>query len=103
MTYPRQSLFQRKMSCLGKDSNPRHSTLKTERSTTELPRQLSWLAQILHLIVDQMNRLTITCISKHSASEHEPYRQSRLEPVVILRNRHMTIAHRVIFAYAISA
>ena len=25
--YPRQSLFQRKMSCLGWDSNPRHSTL----------------------------------------------------------------------------
>ena len=23
--------------------NPRHSTLQTERSTTELPRQLSWL------------------------------------------------------------
>ena len=26
-TYPRQSFFVRKMSCLGWDSNPRHSTL----------------------------------------------------------------------------
>ena len=35
--HPRQSLFLRKMTCLGWDSNPRHSTLQTERSTTELP------------------------------------------------------------------
>ena len=41
--HPRQSLFLRKMSCLRWDSNPRHSTLQTERSTTELPWQLSWL------------------------------------------------------------
>ena len=41
--HPRQSLFLRKMSCLGWDSNPRHSTLCLECSTTELPRQLSWL------------------------------------------------------------
>ena len=32
---------------------------------------------------------------------HSP--QRRLEPVVILRNRHMTIAHSAIFVYAISA
>ena len=31
--HPRQSLFLRKMSCLGWDSNPRHSTLLTECST----------------------------------------------------------------------
>ena len=71
--HPRQSLFLRKMSCLGSDSNPRHSTLlasvpglprsvrvfyvcrlrtiktRTERgrpgteATILLPRQLSWL------------------------------------------------------------
>ena len=29
--------------------------------------------------------------------------QRRLEPVVILRNDHMTIAHYAIFVYAISA
>ena len=31
--HPRQSLFLIKMSCLGWDSNPRHSTLQTECST----------------------------------------------------------------------
>ena len=31
------------VSCLGWDSKQRQSTLKTEHSTTQLPRQLSWL------------------------------------------------------------
>ena len=49
--HPRQSLFQSRMSCLGWDTNPRHSAF----STTELPGRV----QILHLIVHLMNRLTI--------------------------------------------
>ena len=53
---PRQSLFLRKMSYLRWDSNRRHSTLQTESSTTELPRQLSWLGPNL--------TCTCTCISK---------------------------------------
>ena len=49
--HPRQSLFQRKMSCLRWDSNPRHSAL----------RSAGW-AQILHLIVHLMNSLTINSV-----------------------------------------
>ena len=43
----------------------------------------------------------ITFLVKYTCSKL--LRQRRLEPVVILRNRHMTIAHRAIFVYAISA
>ena len=50
--HPRQSLFLEKMSCLGWDSNPRHS--RQSALPTELPRQLSWLGPNLnvHVYVD---------------------------------------------------
>ena len=63
--HPKHSLFLRKISCLGWDSNPRHSTLYTlhsRQSALPLSYQGSsagW-AQISHLIVHLMNRLTIT-------------------------------------------
>ena len=54
---------EREMSCLGWDSNPRHSTEcsttdprhSTECSTTELPRQLSWLGPNLTSHDEQAN------------------------------------------------
>ena len=55
----------RKMSCLGWDSNPRHSTLYKERSTSWLDisagSSAGW-GQILHLIVHCMNRVTIKSV-----------------------------------------
>ena len=45
---PETVIFQRKISWLGWDSNPRPSAFQTMLLQTELPRQLSWLGQILH-------------------------------------------------------
>ena len=61
--HPRQSLFLRKMSCLGWDSNPRY-TLFSRQSALPPSYQGSpagW-AQISHLIVHLMNRLTIKSV-----------------------------------------
>ena len=41
-------IFQRKIGCLRWDSNPRPSAFQAMLLPTELPRQLSWLGQILH-------------------------------------------------------
>ena len=54
-THPRQSLFQRRMSCLGWDSNPRHSIHPLDIRSA-LPAELPNLtSHSIHL----MNRLTI--------------------------------------------
>ena len=45
---PETVVFQRKIGCLGWDSNPRPSALQAMLLPTELPRQLSWLGRILH-------------------------------------------------------
>ena len=60
--HPRQSLFLEKISCLGWDSNPRHSTLYTlDRALYQLSYRGSsagW-AQISHLIVHLMNMYAV--------------------------------------------
>ena len=45
---PETVIFQRKIGCLGWDSNPRPSALRAMLLPTELLRQLSWLGRILH-------------------------------------------------------
>ena len=45
---PKTVIFQRKIGCLGWDSNPRPSACWAMLLPTELPRQLSWLGRILH-------------------------------------------------------
>ena len=40
---PETVIFQRKIGCLGWDSNPRPSALQATLLPTKLPRQLSWL------------------------------------------------------------
>ena len=63
--HPRQSLFLEKMSSLRWDSNPRPTTLHTlDRALYQLSYRGSsagW-AQISHLIVHLMNRLTINSV-----------------------------------------
>ena len=70
--HPWQSLFLRKISCLGWDSNPRHSTLFTERSTTELPSKAAQLA--------------VPNLTSHSTSDEQAYYQlSMMEKAGVMK------------------
>ena len=89
--HPRQSRFLRKMSCLGWDSNPRHSILWIERSTTELPRQLNWLGQNLtaHSTPDEQANHQLSM--KEKAEVTYIYMYSYLYCPTGCHNHHITL------------
>ena len=68
---PETVIFQRKIGCLGWDSNPQPSALQAMLLPTELPRQLSWLGRCTSSTPFQLYMDCVTYNGKMAAKTYK--------------------------------